>query len=129
MIALSSITGDYAEPAHGLYGATKAGLNLLVDTLNIEQAGSGITGTTIAPGYVDTDLAAWKHDEISPEDMIPVDDVAVLVASLAAMSRRTRVGHVAMARSNSAGRGAVRGGPGGGPCVPPGPGVLPSRPP
>lgn len=106
VIALSSITGDYAEPAHGLYGATKAALNLLIDTLNIEQSESGITGTTIAPGYVDTDLAAWKHDEISPENMIPVDDVAAQVVSLVSMSRRTMVGHVAMARSTSDGRRA-----------------------
>jgi NAD(P)-dependent dehydrogenase (short-subunit alcohol dehydrogenase family) len=106
VIALSSITGDYAEPAHGLYGATKAALNLLIDTLNIEQSAHGITGTTIAPGYVDTDLAAWKHDEISPENMIPVDDVAALVASLASMSRRTMIGHVAMARATSDGRRA-----------------------
>jgi 3-oxoacyl-[acyl-carrier protein] reductase len=106
VIALSSITGDFAEPAHGLYGATKAGLNLLIDTLNIEQSSTGITGTTIAPGYVDTDLAAWKHDEIEPDRMIPVEDVAELVASLVSMTRRSMIGHVAMARSDSDGRRA-----------------------
>jgi NAD(P)-dependent dehydrogenase (short-subunit alcohol dehydrogenase family) len=106
VIAMSSITGVYAEPQLAVYGATKAALGMLIETLNVEQGSSGITGTAIAPGYVDTDLAAWKHDDLSPDSMMPVSDVAELVGSLVALSRRTMVGQVVMARSSSDGRRA-----------------------
>ena len=76
VIALTSITGVYAEPELGVYGATKAALKILLDTFNVEQSASGITATAIAPGYVDTDLAAWTHDVLPPEALITTDDVA-----------------------------------------------------
>lgn len=106
VIALTSITGVYAEPQLGIYGATKAALKILLDTFNVEQSATGITVTAIAPGYVDTDLAAWKHDVMSPETFIPADDVAVLVGALAQLSRRTMIDQIVMARSNSDGRRA-----------------------
>lgn len=106
VIAMSSITGVYPEPHLGVYGATKAALGVLIGTLNIEHSASGITGTAIVPGYVDTDLAAWKHDELPPEAMMPVRDIAEVVSSLVAMSRRTMIDQVVMSRASSDGRRA-----------------------
>ncbi len=59
VIALSSITGVYAEAGLSVYGATKAALISLLATLNIEESGNGVTGAAIAPGYVDTEMSAW----------------------------------------------------------------------
>lgn len=60
---LSSITAIYAEAQLAAYGASKAAIASLVDTLNAEESGTGISATSIAPAYVDTDMSegAWSH--------------------------------------------------------------------
>ncbi|UMG92726.1 SDR family oxidoreductase [Nocardioides sp. TF02-7] len=49
VVVLSSISGVYAEPGLAAYGATKAALNSLVETLNAEESGNGVSATAIAP--------------------------------------------------------------------------------
>jgi 3-oxoacyl-[acyl-carrier protein] reductase len=46
------------EPAHPAYGASKAGLNALGQSLARALAPFGIAVSTVAPGFVDTDMAA-----------------------------------------------------------------------
>jgi NAD(P)-dependent dehydrogenase (short-subunit alcohol dehydrogenase family) len=48
IIALSSITGAYAEAGLAVYGASKAALMSLIETLNAEEASNGVTATAIA---------------------------------------------------------------------------------
>jgi 3-oxoacyl-[acyl-carrier protein] reductase len=46
------------EPAHPAYGASKAGLNAFGQSLARALAPFGIAVSTVAPGFVDTDMAA-----------------------------------------------------------------------
>jgi len=46
------------EPAHPAYGASKAGLNAFGQSMARALAQFGIAVTTVAPGYVETEMAA-----------------------------------------------------------------------
>ena len=46
------------EPRHAAYGASKAGLNSLSQSLAQELAPHGIYVTVVAPGFVETDMAS-----------------------------------------------------------------------
>ncbi len=103
VIALSSITGVYAEAGLAVYGAAKAALVSLFATLNAEESGNGVTATTIAPAYVDTDMSAWIHDRIPPQDMLTVNDVVEMVDSLLRLSSRAVVPNIVMSRAGTDG--------------------------
>lgn len=103
VIALSSITGVYAEAGLSIYGAAKAALVSLVATLNAEESANGVTATTIAPGYVDTDMSAWIHDRIPPEEMLMVNDVVEMVDSLLRLSARAVVPNIVISRAGTDG--------------------------
>ena len=110
IIALSSITGIYAERGLAVYGATKAALLSLRDTVNLEESPNSVTATAIAPGYVHTDMSAWITDKVPAHTMIPVDDVAAvtnMVLSLSlSLSRRTSITKIVLSRSGTSGHGA-----------------------
>lgn len=103
VIALSSISGVYAEAGLAVYGAAKAALISLIATLNAEESGNGVTGTTIAPGYVDTEMSEWIHDRIPPERMLTVNDVVEMVDSLLRLSSRAVVPNIVMSRAGTDG--------------------------
>jgi len=103
VIALSSITGVYAEPGLAVYGASKAALLSMIDTLNCEESGHGITASAVAPAYVETDMSAWATDAVPPTKMIPVSDVVAVVDLLLGLSRNSAVTRVVMARSGTTG--------------------------
>jgi 3-oxoacyl-[acyl-carrier protein] reductase len=103
VIVLSSITGIYAEAGLAAYGASKAAMLSLVETLNAEESANGITATAIAPAYVDTDMSAWTHDTIAPETMIPASDIAIIVDSLLRLSHRSVIGPIIMTRAGTTG--------------------------
>ncbi|WP_435593496.1 SDR family NAD(P)-dependent oxidoreductase [Nocardia sp. bgisy118] len=103
VIALSSITGVYAEAGLAAYGAAKAALISLFATLNAEESGKGIAATTIAPAYVDTDMSAWIHDRVPPEEMLAVSDVVEIVDSLLRLSARAVVSNIVMSRAGTDG--------------------------
>ena len=58
VVNLSSILGHTASPLQGVYGMTKAALSSMTKTLAMELGPSGIRVNAIAPGVVDTKLAA-----------------------------------------------------------------------
>ncbi|MEU1980865.1 SDR family oxidoreductase [Nocardia sp. NPDC019395] len=103
VIALSSISGVYAEAGLAVYGAAKAALISLIATLNAEESGNGVTATTIAPGYVDTEMSAWIHDRIPPEQMLAVRDVVEMVDGLLRLSSRAVVPNIVMSRAGTDG--------------------------
>lgn len=103
VIALASITGVYAEAGLAVYGATKAALMSLADTLNVEESANGVTATALAPAYVDTDMAAWVHDTIPPESMIQVADIVELVDALLRLSSRALVPKIVVGRAGTDG--------------------------
>lgn len=106
VIALSSITGMYAEPGLAAYGASKAAMLSLVDTLNAEESARGVTATAIAPAFVDTDMSAWVSDRVPPADMVPVEDVVRLVECLLDLSARSVLGRIVVSRAGTSGYAA-----------------------
>ena len=105
VIALASMAGVYSEAGLAVYGATKAAMLSLIDTLNAEERGNGICGTSIAPGYVDTDMSDWTKDTIPAETMIRVADIVELASSILALSSRAVVPRIVVNRAG-AGLGA-----------------------
>ncbi len=103
IVALASITGAFAEPGLAVYGATKAALISLIRTLNAEESGNGIAGTTISPGYVDTDMSEWARERIAREEMISVGDVVRMVDALLGLSARAVVPDIVMSRAGTSG--------------------------
>jgi 3-oxoacyl-[acyl-carrier protein] reductase len=103
VIALSSITGVFAEPGLGVYGASKAALLSLIDTFNVEESRHGVLATSLAPAFVDTDMSAWAHEQVPAEEMIPVSDVVDLVETLIGLSPRTMISRIVMSRSGTSG--------------------------
>jgi NAD(P)-dependent dehydrogenase (short-subunit alcohol dehydrogenase family) len=92
IVNVSSRGAFRGEPDFPAYGASKAALNSMGQSLALALGGSGIYITTVAPGYVETDMAAEyldgpKGDSIraqSPLGRVATpDEVASVVAFLA----------------------------------------------
>lgn len=96
VIAVASITGVYPEPELAAYGATKAALISLCETFKLEESEAGVSATTIAPGYVDTDMSEWTP--IPQEEMITAADVATLVHSITELSHWAVVPNIVITR-------------------------------
>ncbi|MER7002822.1 SDR family oxidoreductase [Dactylosporangium sp. NPDC000555] len=103
VIAMSSITGAYAESGLAVYGATKAALLSLMETVNLEEGARGVTASAIAPGYVETDMSAWVTDTVPADTMIRVSDVVAVVNMLLGLSRNTSITRIVMSRSGASG--------------------------
>ena len=58
IVNISSRGAFRGEPDHPAYGASKAGLNSLGQSMALALGRHGIYVTTVAPGFVDTDMAA-----------------------------------------------------------------------
>jgi NAD(P)-dependent dehydrogenase (short-subunit alcohol dehydrogenase family) len=58
IVNVSSRGAFRGEPSHLAYGASKAGLNSLTQSLAVALAPRGIAVTGVAPGFVETDMAA-----------------------------------------------------------------------
>jgi 3-oxoacyl-[acyl-carrier protein] reductase len=98
VIAMASLTGVVAEPGLAAYGASKAALISLCESVTLDEAGSGVTATAISPGYVDTDMTAWTQDKIPADEMIQAGDVAELVLALTRLSRHATIPNIVLTR-------------------------------
>ncbi|MEV6969766.1 SDR family oxidoreductase [Hamadaea sp. NPDC051192] len=58
IINITSRGAFRGEPEHVAYGASKAGLNSLTQSLAVELGRHGIAVAAVAPGFVETDMAA-----------------------------------------------------------------------
>src|SRR5262249_21293685 len=58
IINVSSRGAFRGEPRHVAYGASKAGLNSMTQSLAVALAPRGIAVTAVAPGFVETEMAA-----------------------------------------------------------------------
>ncbi len=98
IVAIASLTGVAAEPGLAAYGAAKAALISLCQSVNVEESASGVSATAISPGYVDTEMSSWVRDRIDPADMIEPGDIAELVVALTRLSARAVVPGIVVAR-------------------------------
>jgi NAD(P)-dependent dehydrogenase (short-subunit alcohol dehydrogenase family) len=73
IVALSSISGLYGMKANGLYGITKAALNIAAKTYANELANQRIRVNTVAPGMVKTKITADTIETLG-EEQIKIDE-------------------------------------------------------
>jgi 3-oxoacyl-[acyl-carrier protein] reductase len=103
IVHIASTAGQRGEAFHADYGASKGAMIAFVKSQGVELAGRGITVNCVAPGWVDTDMAAGalaadKAGRIAAG--IPVGrvataaDIAVAVASLCVPGARHLVGEI-----------------------------------
>lgn len=98
VIAVASLTGMAAETGLAAYGATKAALISLCESITVAEGDSGVTATALSPGYVNTDMASWVRDRIDPATMIATGDIAELVACLTRLSRYAAIPNIPVTR-------------------------------
>lgn len=98
VIALSSMTGIAAEPLNSAYGASKAALTSLCETLTLEEHRNGISATAVCPGYVATDMTVGLAETIEHSEMIRVSDVAEVVMSVTRLSKSVTIPYIPMTR-------------------------------
>jgi NAD(P)-dependent dehydrogenase (short-subunit alcohol dehydrogenase family) len=67
IVNISSLNFQYGLEHISVYGPAKAGLSQLTRVMALEWAEHGIRANAIAPGYMDTPLAApiWADDDVS----------------------------------------------------------------
>jgi NAD(P)-dependent dehydrogenase (short-subunit alcohol dehydrogenase family) len=69
IINVSSRGAFRGEPHHPAYGASKGGLNALAGSMARALAPFGIAVATVAPGYVETDMAAEHLDSARGDEI------------------------------------------------------------
>lgn len=98
VVAIASLTGVVSEPGLAAYGASKAALISLCESINVSESQSGIAATALAPGYVDAGMSEWVHNRIDPEAMIRSTDIVELVVAITRLSRNAVVPAVLVTR-------------------------------
>ncbi len=62
LVLIGSVAAFIPSPKTGAYGASKAAVRSIGETLQVELAGSGVSCTVIHPGFVDSDITRVDND-------------------------------------------------------------------
>lgn len=101
IVALASITGVAGEPNLAPYGASKAALISLCETVTLEESANGVTATALSPGYVDTDMTSSVRERVDRQSMITTADVTELVLAVSRLSANAVVPNIVLARAGT----------------------------
>jgi NAD(P)-dependent dehydrogenase (short-subunit alcohol dehydrogenase family) len=96
IVNLASIAGTIPTPGLAVYGATKAALISLTNSLNREEEEHGVRAVAICPAFVATRMTDWTG--IPGEEQIQPEDVAELVRTVLKLSPRARVPQIVIER-------------------------------
>ena len=96
VVNLASIAGTVPVPGLAAYGASKAGVISLTNSMNRELEADGIRICAICPGFVDTPMASWTG--MSADEMIQPEDCAEVVRLLLRLSPAARIPQVVVER-------------------------------
>ncbi len=96
VVNLASIAGTIPTPGLAVYGATKAAVISLTNSLNREEEEHGVRAVAICPAFVATRMTDWTG--IPAEEQIQPEDVAQLVRTVLRLSPRARVPQIVIER-------------------------------
>lgn len=99
IIGLGSISGVVGEPGIAAYGASKAAMISMCETVTAEESEHGVTASVISPGYVDTDLTEAVRGQVDQEDMLASEDVVELVLAISNLSAKAVVPNAVVTRA------------------------------
>lgn len=80
LVVLSSVAGDRGRQSNYIYGASKGGLNIVLDGLRHRLHGTGVQVLTVKPGFVATPMTA--HLPPSPLFAAPAQVAADIVKAI-----------------------------------------------
>jgi NAD(P)-dependent dehydrogenase (short-subunit alcohol dehydrogenase family) len=86
VVNTSSISGKAGEPWLSVYSATKAAVVAFTQAMHKELGEAGIKSTALCPAFVDTPMTDFIKEQVKPEHMIEVSDIAETVRVLLRMS-------------------------------------------
>jgi hypothetical protein len=86
LVGIASVAGFRGLPGAGAYSASKAATIAYLESLRVEQSGSGVAVVTICPGYVATPMTARNRYRMP--FLLGADEAARLIAK--AIERRKR---------------------------------------
>jgi meso-butanediol dehydrogenase / (S,S)-butanediol dehydrogenase / diacetyl reductase len=67
IVGVGSVAGMRAGPAYAAYGASKAGLHMLMQAIAVDHGPDGVRANCIAPGWVRTEMADAEMAELGAE--------------------------------------------------------------
>jgi meso-butanediol dehydrogenase / (S,S)-butanediol dehydrogenase / diacetyl reductase len=65
VVAVSSLAGLRAGPSSAAYGASKAGLNMLVQSIAVDYGPRGVRANAVCPGWIRTEMADGSMDALA----------------------------------------------------------------
>lgn len=69
VVLISSVMAYIRAEKHGAYAASKAAITAIGETLSLELIGTGVSCTTIHPGYVESEIGQVTNDGQFSEDL------------------------------------------------------------
>jgi len=91
IVNTASIAGKSGQTRASVYAATKAAVLNFTESTSLEAGAAGIQCTALAPGWVDTPMAAEHSDVVPAEAMIKPEDIAEAVRFLLRTSANCQV--------------------------------------
>ena len=97
IVNVASIAGKDGNPGLAAYGATKAAVISLTQSLNAELEPDGVRAISICPGFVDTPMAAIST--VPRTEMIQPADVAEIIRTALRLSPHAHIPDVVIERT------------------------------
>jgi 3-oxoacyl-[acyl-carrier protein] reductase len=88
IVNVSSIASSVGSKGHANYAASKGGVDAFTKAIAIELAAKRIRVNAVAPGYIETEMAAEVMKDVDPKQRVPMrrfgraTEVANIVAFL-----------------------------------------------